>query len=77
MQAEKIQLLELVNQAEDPDLIKELLSLVKAHNAGEDFWDTLHDEVKNNVEEAIIELDNGKGLSHAEMKKKHEKWLKK
>ncbi len=60
-----------VNQADDPELTKELLSLVKTHNAGEDFWDTLHDEVRNNVEEAIIELDNGKGIPHVEMKKKH------
>lgn len=31
---------------------------------------------KHQVENGIAELDNGKGISHEEVKKKLEKWLK-
>ena len=36
-----------------------------------DFWDDLPEEVKNDVEEALIESEKGLGKSHEEVMKKY------
>lgn len=43
----------------------------------DDFWDALPDEVKADVEEAILQSERGEGRPHAEVFKQYEKWLTK
>ena len=40
----------------------------------QDFWDTLPDHVKNDVEEALLQSERGEGKSHEEVMKKYDKW---
>lgn len=42
-----------------------------------DFWDTLPDAIKREVDLAIKELDAGLGIPHEEVMKKYEHYLKK
>ncbi len=56
------------------------LKMVKAMlevDQEDDFWDSLPDEVKADVEEARLQLKRGEGIPHAEVFKKYEKWLTK
>jgi len=39
-----------------------------------DFWDTLPDYVKNDVEEALQQSERGEGKPHEEVMKKYSKW---
>ena len=40
----------------------------------QDFWDTLPDSVKEDVEEALLESERGEGRPHEEVMKKYDKW---
>ncbi len=40
----------------------------------QDFWDTLPDHVKNDVDEALLQSAKGEGKSHEEVMKKYKKW---
>ena len=56
------------------------LKMVKAMlevDQEDDFWDSLPDEVKADVEEAERQSKRGEGTPHAEVFKKYEKWLTK
>jgi hypothetical protein len=52
--------------------IKKNTSLNKAN-----WWDTLPDSVKSKVEFAIKEADEGKTLTHDQVKKKYAHWFTK
>ena len=39
-----------------------------------DFWDTLPQHVKDDVEEALLQSERGEGKPHAEVMKKYDKW---
>jgi hypothetical protein len=41
-----------------------------------DFWDTLTNAIKCEVDLTIEELDAGKGIPHEEVMKKYEKYIK-
>jgi predicted transcriptional regulator len=43
----------------------------------DDFWDTLPDYVKEDVEEALQQSERGEGKPHEEVMKKYAKWLTK
>ena len=40
----------------------------------EDFWDTLPNHVKTDIEEAKQQSERGEGKSHAQVFKKYDKW---
>ncbi len=46
-------------------------------NADEDWWDTMPDNVKADVEAALSEADKGKLIPHEEIKKRYQKWIAK
>ena len=46
-------------------------------NADEDWWDTMPDNVRSDVEEALSEADKGELILHEEIKKRYQKWLAK
>lgn len=51
---------------ESPDLLK------KKEN---DWWDKLPASVQAEIDNAITDLDNGKGISHDEVMTKYSKWF--
>ncbi len=77
MHAEKLELIHMVLKTTDESLLKQVKALFKAHHVEADFWDELHEDVQNEVQEALVELEKGEGLSGEEVKRKHEQWLRK
>jgi len=54
--------------------VKELIDRLPDDSNYEDIIAEIY--FKQQVEEGLTELDNGKGISHEEVKKRLEKWLK-
>lgn len=73
--AEKVKLTQMILNIESKHLIEKIKNLIKTEEA--DLWDELHDDIKEEVELAIKELDNGGGIPNEQVMKKHNKWLKK
>jgi predicted transcriptional regulator len=46
-------------------------------DAEADWWDTMPDEVKADIELAIKQADKGEVLTHEEVKKKYPQWFTK
>jgi hypothetical protein len=73
--AEKVKLTQMILNIESKQLIEKIKKLIKTENA--DLWDELHDDIKEEVELALKELDNGGGIPNEQVMKRYEKWLKK
>jgi len=73
--AEKIELAQLIFSIENKITIKKIKNLLKAEEP--DLWDELHDDVKLAVDESIKQLDAGKGVPHNLAIKKLSRWVKK
>ena len=60
---------------------KELLNYIKAvldtHPASGTWYEDLPDEIRANVDQGLLEAEQGLGISHKEVMKKYAKWLKK
>jgi len=57
-----------------------VLNAVKTLLAGktgtqEDWWDTISDEERAEIEQGLAEADRGELIPHEEVMKKYEKWL--
>lgn len=65
----KQNIIQSLDQADEKVLrmVQSILQIDQEH----DFWDDLPDYVKNEVEESIIEADQGLGKSHEEVMKKY------
>ena len=73
--AEKIELAQLIFSIENKITIKKIKNLLKAEEP--DLWDELHDDVKLAVDESIKQLDTSKGIPHNLAVKKLSRWVKK
>jgi len=70
----------MVDQVEDKRLLEEFLEALKNHSANKDsdFWNELTESQKKELEEAWIESeDDGNLVSHEDVMKMSEVWLKK
>lgn len=60
----------------DEKTVKMVHALLEV-DADADWWDTLPDKVKADVEIAMKQADKGEVLSHEEVKKKYPQWFTK
>jgi hypothetical protein len=67
IQATKIELMRMILGIENPSVIERISALIK--NETSDFWDELTPEQQKSLENAIKELDAGKGMEWNEFKK--------
>ncbi len=44
-------------------------------DAGSDWYDTIPDRVKADMEAALIESEKGQVIPHAEVQKRYKKWI--
>jgi TRAP-type C4-dicarboxylate transport system substrate-binding protein len=58
----------------DEKTIRMMYAMLEA-GAEEDWWDSMPDEIKTQVEEAIQQADRGEGISYEEVKKRYAKWF--
>jgi len=61
---DKKQLIDWIEELSDPAMLQTLQSLKKNSESGTDFWEDLPDDVKQKINLAKKELDNGSGISH-------------
>lgn len=65
----KINIIQSLDQADEKVLrmVQSILQIEQEY----DFWDDLPEEVKNDVEEALIQSEKGLGETHEEVLKKY------
>lgn len=69
----------LLDQVEDKKLLEEFLEVLKNRNNDKniDFWNELSEEQKKDLEEAWLESEDENNLiSHEEVMKQAQEWLK-
>jgi predicted transcriptional regulator len=60
----------------DDKVVKMVHAMLEV-DAEADWWDTMPDEVKADVEQAIKQAEKGEILTHDEVKKKYPQWFTK
>lgn len=60
----------------DEKVVKMVHAMLEV-DADNDWWDSMPDNVKKDLEVALVESENGKVTSHEEVQKRYHKWLSK
>jgi hypothetical protein len=71
IQAIKLELVEQILKSKSPEILAQLLSVVKSEK--EDFWKLLSKEEKKEIMEGIDQLDKGERHSYESVVKKYRK----
>lgn len=58
----------------DPKVVKMVHAMLEV-DADNDWWDTMPDKVKADVEAALAESERGDIVPHSEIRKRYKKWL--
>jgi hypothetical protein len=72
MQAEKLQLMKLILETENPKILKSIKNLFFQEDKV-DFWNSLTDEQKEEIDLGISEIENGESLDYETVVRKHRK----
>ncbi len=70
IQAEKLELLKLILETENPGIIASIKAMFKKEK-DIDFWNTLSRENQEDILEGIKEADNGEVIPYEEFIRKH------
>ena len=68
------QVKQFVEEASEKEL--EMIYHLFEASTSNDWWDEITPAHKEAINKGIQQLDNGEGISHAEVMKKYGKWLK-
>ena len=60
----------------DEKVVKMVHAMLEV-NAEKDWWDDLPNDVKNEINESLKNLDEGKGMPYEEVKKMYPQWFSK
>ncbi len=60
----------------DEKVVKMVHAMLEV-NAENDWWDDLSEDLKKEINEAIKELEKGKGIPHEKVKKMYPQWFPK
>lgn len=58
----------------DAKVVKMMHAMLEV-DANSGWWDSLTDEIKTDVEAALVESEKGEVIPHAEIRKRYKKWL--
>jgi hypothetical protein len=64
----------LIDNSKNSKLLSVVYDLLSADNRNKstnDWWDTLSDDQKHEIEKALHELESGKGVSHSKVMSKY------
>ncbi len=64
-----------IDEADDTT-VKMVCAMLEAKQES-DWWDELPEEVQQEIDEAIKELDAGKGIPHEKVKEMYPQWFRK
>lgn len=72
IQSEKLGLIQWLAQLNDESMITRLKAL---RNEKSDWWDEIGSEEKSEIEEGLIQADQGEVAPHSQIRQKFDKWL--
>ena len=72
IQSEKLGLIQWLVQLTDESMIARIRAL---QNEKMDWWNCISDDEKAEIEEGLLQADQGEVTPHSEILKKYEKWL--
>ncbi len=75
MQADKLELIQLLLETKDKDLIKQIKTLFDIHQKDADFWDEMPNTIKESVERGLRQSEAGEAIPYDEAVKRLAKWL--
>ena len=76
MNTEKVMRQEVKKYIDTADIkVVKMMHAMLEVDADYDWWDTMPDKVKADVEAAVIESEKGQTIPHAEIQKRYEKWI--
>ncbi len=70
IQAEKIELIKMLLDTENPKIIESIKKIFKMEKSA-DFWDELSIEQRKEIEKASLEIKNGEVTDYDSFMKKH------
>lgn len=62
--------------AADDTTVKMMHAMLEVQQQS-DWWDDLPESVRDEIDSAIVELDEGKGIYHEKVKEMYPQWFKK
>jgi predicted transcriptional regulator len=66
----------MIDKISDSNVLNAVKTLLSGKTATQsDWWDTISDEEKAEIEQGLAEADRGEVIPHEEVMKKYEKWL--
>ena len=69
IQAKKIELVQLILNTQAPSILEKIESLFKKEKEV-DWWDTLSEQAKEELDESIAQADRGELITHEEVRQK-------
>lgn len=70
IESEKLKILKLVLETESPQILESIKNLFAKENQG-DFWNSLTNEQKREIEQGISEVENGEVVDYEAVMQKH------
>ncbi len=70
IQAEKIELMKLILETDNPSILSSIKEILKKESK-KDFWDTLPQSQKDEILKSIEEIENGEIVDYEDFIKKH------
>ena len=71
---------EMIEQTNDVGILQAVYVILEREKqyggSSGDFYDTLHPSLQASIERGLAEIKNGQTVSHEEVRKRYEKWLK-
>lgn len=74
LQAKKLELVQLIINTKKPLTLKKVEEVLKSEKE-QDWWDTISDEERAEIEQGLAEADRGEVIPHEEVMAKYKKWL--
>ena len=66
----------MIDKITDSNILKALKTLLSSKSLSQaDWWETISDEERAEIEQGLKEADEGKLISHEEVMTKYKKWL--
>jgi len=66
----------MIDKITDRDILNAVKTILKGKTARQnDWWETLSDEERAEIEEGVSQADSGEVIPHEEVMEKYSKWL--
>ena len=72
IEARKLSIINWVSHLQDESMLSRIEQL---QSQKQDWWDTISDEERAEIEQGLAEADRGEVISHIEVMEKYKKWL--